>query len=114
MKRIRSLVVERKRIQPVHLLCLPRVEPVATFASAHLEAVVGDFVHQILYELLLHLGSDSVEVLGLLGCSWLLCHVFRDIKQQPDKISEHSVLTTVKPGQDVVQRLISQGKNIKI
>ena len=90
MKRIITLVVERKRIQPVHLLCLPRVEPVATFASAHLEAVVGDFVHQILYELLLHLGSDSVKVLGLLGCSWLLCHMFRDIKQQPDKSQRHS------------------------
>ena len=54
-----------------HAVGLARVQPLTALASARLEAIVCNLVHQVLHELLLHLRANSLHVLGLLGSTWL-------------------------------------------
>ena len=55
-----------------HAVGLARVQPLTALASARLEAIVCNLVHQVLHKLLLHLLSHASQVFTLLRCCWLL------------------------------------------
>lgn len=57
-----------------NLLYFIRVQSITALTCARFEAVVSDLVHQVLHELLLHLCSNTLQVLLLLLGGWLCSH----------------------------------------